>query len=128
MIASWVTQCSHEPLLIAVAIRHNRLSRGQISNAGVFSIGLLPQDETLLVKRFKIPDWKNRFEGLKTIRTVIGNLMPQTVIGYLDLELINTIETGDHSLFIGKVVSGDFFHDIEPMTTKDYGGCYRGTA
>jgi flavin reductase (DIM6/NTAB) family NADH-FMN oxidoreductase RutF len=126
MIASWVTQCSHEPPLIAVAIRHNRLSHNQILNTGAFSIGLLPQDETTLVKRFKIPDWENKFEGLETRRTIIGNQVPESIIGYLDLKLVNTIETGDHTLFIGEAVSGEFLHNIDPMTTKDYGGCYRG--
>ncbi len=128
MIASWVTQCSHEPPLVGVAIRRNRLSHSQILNSGTFSIGILPHDESKLVKRFKIPDWNKKFEGLETRRTIIGNLMPQSAVGYLDLELINTINTGDHTLFIGKIVSGEFFHDIEPMTAKDYGGCYRGNA
>jgi flavin reductase (DIM6/NTAB) family NADH-FMN oxidoreductase RutF len=128
MIASWVTQCSHEPPLIAFAIRRNRLSHSQILNAGNFSIGILPQDETMLLKRFKIHDWRNKFEGLETRRTITGNLLPQSVIGYLDLKLVNTIETGDHTLFIGEAVSGEFLNDIEPMTVKDYGGCYRGNA
>ncbi|HEY9159939.1 MAG TPA: flavin reductase family protein [Desulfomonilia bacterium] len=128
MIASWVTQCSHEPPQVCVAIRRNRLSHSQILNAGAFSIGILPQGETTLIKRFKIPDWQHKFEGLETRHTILGNLMPQSVIGYLDLELVNTIETGDHTLFIGKAVSGEFLHDIEPMTVKDYDGCYRGNA
>lgn len=128
MIASWVTQCSHEPPLIGVAIRRNRLSHSQILNSGVFSIGILPHDENMLVKRFKISDWRNKFEGLETRRTIIGNLMPQSVIGYLDLELVNAIETGDHTIFIGKALSGEFLNDIEPMTVKDYDGCYRGNA
>jgi flavin reductase (DIM6/NTAB) family NADH-FMN oxidoreductase RutF len=126
MIASWVTQCSHEPPLIAVAIRHNRLSHDQILNAGTFSIGILPGDESSLVKRFKIPDWRHKFEGIKTRRTGIGNLMPEAAIGYLDLKLVNTIVTGDHTFFIGELVSGDFLSGHEPMTTKDYGGFYRG--
>jgi flavin reductase (DIM6/NTAB) family NADH-FMN oxidoreductase RutF len=128
MIASWVTQCSHEPPLIAVAIRHNRLSHVQILNAGMFSIGVLPRAETSLVKKFKIPDWQHKFEGVKTKRTGIGNIMPESAIGYIDLKLVNTIVTGDHTLFIGELVSGEFLFGNEPMTTKDYDGCYRGAA
>jgi flavin reductase (DIM6/NTAB) family NADH-FMN oxidoreductase RutF len=128
MIASWVTQCSHEPPLVAVAVRHNRLSHQQISEAGSFSIGILSREETTLLKRFKIPDWRHKFEGLKIRRTVTGNPMPETVIGYLDMKLVNRIATGDHTLFIGEVVSGEILDETEPMTTKDYGGCYRGCA
>jgi flavin reductase (DIM6/NTAB) family NADH-FMN oxidoreductase RutF len=128
MIASWVTQCSHEPPLVTVAIRHNRLSHEQISKAGSFSIGILSRDDTTLLKRFKIPDWRHKFEGLKIRRTITGNSMPEAIIGYLDLKLINEIGTGDHTLFIGEVTSGEFLNEIEPMTTKDYNGCYRGSA
>ena len=128
MIASWVTQCSHEPPLVTVAIRHNRLSHEQILKAGSFSIGILPGDEPSLLKRFKIPDWRHKFDGVKTRRTGTGNSMPEAVIGYLDCRLVNDFKTGDHTLFIGEVISGEFLNDKEPMTTKDYGGCYRGAA
>jgi flavin reductase (DIM6/NTAB) family NADH-FMN oxidoreductase RutF len=126
MIASWVSQCSHEPPLLSVAIRHNRLSHDQILKAGAFSIGILPKDSGSFMKRFKIPDWKNKFEGISSFRTEMGLLMPEDITGYIDCELSASYTTGDHTLFIGRATSGKLIKDIEPMTTKDYGGCYTG--
>jgi len=128
MIASWVSQCSHEPPLVSVAIRHNRLSHDQILKAGAFSIGILPKGSNEFMKRFKISDWKKKFEGIKSFRTESGLLMPEGITGYLDCELADSYKTGDHTLFIGKAISGKLLKDIEPMTTRDYGGCYTGAS
>ena len=126
MIASWVSQCSHEPPLITLAIRQNRLSHEQILKAGAFSIGILPKGTNEFMKRFKISDWKKKFEGISSFRTESGMLMPEEITGYLDCELAASYKTGDHTLFIGKVLSGKILNDLEPMTTKDYSGCYTG--
>jgi len=126
MIASWVAQCSHEPPLVSVAIRNNRLSCAQISHAGGFSIGVLPRQDLELIKQFKIPDWHRKFDGLTCRRSPQGALFPEDVIGYLDCTLENTLATGDHTLFIGRVVAGEILNDSEPLSTADYGGNYRG--
>jgi flavin reductase (DIM6/NTAB) family NADH-FMN oxidoreductase RutF len=126
MIASWVAQCSHEPPLVSVAIRNNRLSCGQIQQAGGFCISVLPKLSLELIKQFKIPDWQHKFEGLACRRSQQGALVPENIIGYLDCTLEHTIATGDHTLFIGKIVSGECLRDTEPLCTIDYGGHYRG--
>jgi flavin reductase (DIM6/NTAB) family NADH-FMN oxidoreductase RutF len=126
MIASWVAQCSHEPPLVSVAIRNNRLSCGQIRQAGAFCISLLPQESLGLIKQFKIPDWHRKFEGLPCRRSPHGALIPENVLGYLDCTVEHTIATGDHTLFIGHVVAGAFLNDAVPLSTADYGGNYRG--
>ena len=60
MIASWITQCSYEPPLIAVAVRKNRLTHSQIKITGRFGVNVLPEESKGIVNRFKIPDWKKK--------------------------------------------------------------------
>ena len=43
MIASWVTQCSHEPPLVAMAIRKNRLAHEQILKSRKFCLNVPPR-------------------------------------------------------------------------------------
>jgi len=126
MIASWVAQCSHEPPLVSVAIRNNRLSCGQIKQAGAFCVSVLPRESLGLLKQFKIPDWQRKFDGLACRRSPQGALVPADVLGCLDCNLEQAIATGDHTLFIGRVVAGEFLNDAEVLNTADYGGCYRG--
>jgi flavin reductase (DIM6/NTAB) family NADH-FMN oxidoreductase RutF len=126
MIASWVSQCSHEPPLVLVAIRKNRLSHAQITQTGSFCINVLPRESLPLLGRFKIPDWQNKFDGLACRRSLQGTPVLKQAIGYLDCTVETTVETGDHTLFIGRIVAGEFLNELQPLVTSDYGGNYRG--
>ncbi|HDP25918.1 MAG TPA: flavin reductase [Deltaproteobacteria bacterium] len=126
MIASWVSQCSHEPPMISLAIRKNRLSHAQIMQTGKFTLNLLPRDAPELVRQFKIPDWKHKFDGIDHSLSPLGNPVLAVSPGYLDCTVEKAIDTGDHTLFIGKIVGGAFQASDEPMTTAQYPGRYRG--
>ncbi|MBN1662075.1 MAG: flavin reductase [Deltaproteobacteria bacterium] len=129
MIASWVTQCSHEPPLIAMGIRKNRLSHEQILQSGKFCINVLPKESIDMIKGFKISDWQKKFDGLKHIPSPNGLPVLDECIGWLDCLLENTINTGDHTLFIGRITAGGMKNAGKTITlsTADYDGVYRGT-
>lgn len=129
MIASWVTQCSHEPPLVAVGIRKNRLSHEQILNAGKFCINVLPKGSVDMIKQFKIPDWKKKFDAVKHTPSVRGLPVLEECVGYLDCSLESTVDTGDHTLFIGRITAGAMKNAGKTITlsTADYNGVYRGS-
>ena len=84
MIASWVTQCSHEPPLVAAAIRRGRLSRTQMTVSGRFTINLLPRDALDLLGTFKIRDWKKKFDTVSYSFSPQGCPVLEQSLGYLD--------------------------------------------
>lgn len=92
MIAPWVTQCSHEPPLVALAIRKNRLFRGQIIELKKFCINVLLRESAGMIRNFKIADWTKKFSACK--HTLSSNRLPvlDDCIGYLDCLLENTID------------------------------------
>lgn len=128
MISSWVTQCSHEPPLVALAIRENRLSREQILETKKFCINVLPREAAGMIGQFKIPDWKNKFSACSCSLSHSGLPVLEACIGHLDCVLEQTIDTGDHTLFIGKIVAGAMKNAGKTVTlsTNDYDGVYRG--
>jgi flavin reductase (DIM6/NTAB) family NADH-FMN oxidoreductase RutF len=126
MIASWVTQCSHEPPLVAVAIRNNRLSHSQISAALRFTINVLPEEGLDSVKKFKIPDWKKKFEGVGFDLSPGGNPILHKALGFLDCQVERIVDTGDHTLFIARITSGRLNRQGHALSTDEYGGVYRG--
>jgi flavin reductase (DIM6/NTAB) family NADH-FMN oxidoreductase RutF len=126
MIASWVTQCSHEPPLVAVAIRNNRLSHSQISNTRRFGINVLSEEALDSVKKFKIPDWKKKFNGVGFDLSPGGNPVLQESLGYLDCEVERTVDTGDHTLFIARITAGKQKKLGNSLSTEEYGNVYRG--
>lgn len=130
MIASWVTQCSHEPPLLALAIRNNRLSRDQILTSRKFCVNVLPRESAEMIRQFKIPDWKNKFAGAPHFLSNAGLPVLDACIGYLECNLEQTIDTGDHTLFIGRIISGAMKNPSSAVTlsTADYDGVYRGAS
>jgi len=126
MVASWVAQCSHDPPLIMLAIKKDRLIHTQILDSRQFCINVLSKDAGPLVKRFKTPDWKHRFDGLDHIYSACGAPVLRQAIGYLDCTLERVIEIGDHTMFVGHVTAGKILNDAKPLTTDDYSGVYRG--
>jgi len=131
MIASWVTQCSHVPPLIAVTIRKNRLSHELIIKSGKFCINVLPRESGTIVKQLKSTDWKNKSDAFKYVLSPNGMPVLDNCIGYLDCSLENIVNTGDHTLFIGRITSGAIqdqdANKKEALSTADYDGVYRGT-
>jgi flavin reductase (DIM6/NTAB) family NADH-FMN oxidoreductase RutF len=128
MVASWVTQCSHEPALVAVAVRNNRLSHSQILNTGTFTINVLAEDALDSIKKFKIPDWKKKFDDIEFDLSPGGNPVLDQALGYLDCAVESTVDTGDHTLFIARVNAGELSKGGKSLSSNQYGGVYRGEA
>ncbi|MEA2101429.1 MAG: flavin reductase family protein [Thermodesulfobacteriota bacterium] len=126
MIASWVTQCSHEPPMVALAIRQNRLSNNQIKETKKLCINLLPIEAKTGLDRFKISNWKDKIDGVKWFCSPGGNPVIEESLGFLDLVLEKTCETGDHSIFICHAMDGGCVKEGIPLTTMDCSCTYRG--
>lgn len=129
MIASWVTQCSHEPPCIAVAIRKNRLSHKQILETKKFCVNVLPRESAAMIQQFKIEDWTNKFRTCSYHLSPNGLPVLDDCIGFLDCQLEHTIDTGDHAFFIGRIIAGAMKNIGKTVTlsTDDYDGVYRGS-
>ncbi|HHO76985.1 MAG TPA: flavin reductase [Deltaproteobacteria bacterium] len=126
MIASWITQVSHEPPLIAQAIRKNRLSHEQILHSGKFAVNLLPKDLLGVMKRFKIADWKKKFDGIEFDISENGSPVLADALGHIDCIVEKTIDTGDHTLFIARITSGRLKRKDDALSSNEYEGVYRG--
>jgi flavin reductase (DIM6/NTAB) family NADH-FMN oxidoreductase RutF len=128
MIASWVSQVSYEPLLIMVAVHPNHYSHRLITKSGSFALHLLRRDQKDFIRRFKGPDPKAKFESLKWFPGKRGCPILTGCIGYLECEVREIYEPGNHTLFIGKVVGAGVFEEGDPLSTFDYEGFYLGMA
>ena len=126
MIASWVVQCSSDPPLIALAIRKNRMSHSQILGSGSFTVNVLPRTYLSGIARFKAPDWRRKFDGVDYELSPAGNPVIKGALGYLDCVVERAVDTGDHTLFIGRVTGGAVKGEGEALDTTQYPGRYRG--
>ncbi len=128
MIASWLTQCSHEPPLVAMALRQNRLSHTQLLTSRAFCINVLPQQAKDLIPRFKNPIWQEKFSGVGHFLSPGGFPVLKPALAYLECTLDSTVACGDHTLFIARIRDAMKLCAGTALTSADYGGVYRGNA
>ncbi|MFH2012493.1 MAG: flavin reductase family protein [Pseudomonadota bacterium] len=126
MIASWVSQVSFSPPLVMAVIRKNRYSYNMVKKSGVFALNVLGKDNRELVSRFKLPTSEEKFKGIRWEKKTTGAPIIGETIAYIDCKLVNSVDTGDHTVFVGEVVDADVLNDDAPMTSLDYGKVYIG--
>jgi len=126
MIASWVSQVSFNPPLVMVVIRTNRYSHKLIRESGIFALNVMGKENTGLVGKFKLPTAKEKFKGIKWETKTTGSPIINETIAYMDCKLVKTIDTGDHTVFVGEILDANTIEDSIPMTSLDYGKVYIG--
>lgn len=126
MIASWISQVSYEPPLIAVAVHPNRYSHSLIQKGGVFAIQVLKKSQKNLVRQFMESDPGAKFRGIDWQPGKTGCPILRDCVAWFECELRDRIQPGNHTLFFGEVVDAMTVSDEAVLTTRDYQGQYIG--
>lgn len=126
MIASWVSQVSHEPPLIMTAIHPNRYSHHLLEKGNAFALHILSKDQKNLLGRFKGPDPEKKFDSLDWSIHATGCPVFKDCVGYLVCRVVEKYTPGNHTLFIGEVLEDRILSHEETLTTNDYEGVYVG--
>ena len=108
---------------VAVSINHNNHTNICIKKSKHFAISILPEDiDENIIPIFGFQSGKNinKFENIENITISNLNIIPNS-ISYLILDVINTIETETHTIFIAKITEGDVINpNKKPMTYAYY--------
>jgi len=104
--ASWVTQVSSEPPIVAVAVHNKHQSSRLIKENQAFVVNLIGQGQEAVAKAYYGPA-ESGYEKLAGT-SVTDSPSTRTplipgAIGYLDCLVVDKIEAGNHTLFLGKV-------------------------
>jgi len=107
MTATSFTSVSLLPPQILICVDHNANTYAAISKSGYFAVNLLSVEQLEWAKRFAglqpaIPD---RFEGIAWTTAITGAPILPGVLGWLDCRVYQTLAFGDHTIFIGDVVT-----------------------
>ena len=130
-IANTVFQVCSEPPVIAVAINKQNLTNEFISESKVFTVSILSQDTPLnFVGGFGFRSGRD-VDKLKGINYKLGETGAPVVfdhtLAYLEAKVINQVDVGTHTLFVGEVVAADGIKEGEPMTYAYYHQVKRGS-
>ncbi len=123
-IANTVFQITAEPPTVAVSINKQNLTREFIKESKVFTISILSEEASMtLIGQFGFRGGRE-MDKFKDISYDIGKtgvpILLENTIGYLEVELINSIDVGTHTVFIGKIVESEIIKEGRPMTYQYY--------
>ena len=130
-IANTVFQVCSEPPVIAVAINRQNLTHEFITGSKVFTVSVLSQDTPLsFIGHFGFKSGREA-DKLKGINYKLGETRAPIVLdhtlAYLEAAVINQVDVGTHSIFVGELVAADDVKEGEPLTYAYYHKVKRGT-
>jgi flavin reductase (DIM6/NTAB) family NADH-FMN oxidoreductase RutF len=133
MTASWITQVSMEPVLVAVAVDNSAVTHRLISEGGSFTVNLWDASDTKVFVKFSKPatDDGETLNGRAVRTATTGAPIFEEALAWMDCAVRHTLDLGSHTLFVGEVVDAELRDaDATPASMRDtrmkYGGVKRG--
>ncbi len=130
-IANTVFQISSEPAIIAVSINKNNYTHDLLKKTGVFAVSVLSKNAPLKFIGsfgFRCGRDVNKFDGVNfKIGKTGARIVLDSVVAYIEAEVVQEVDAGTHTLFIGKAVNAEIVNDEDPMTYAFYHEVKRGT-
>ena len=112
IVLDWHMPLSFDPFLYAISIGKTRYSLNLIKESKVFVVNFMPfhlKEDVLFCGR-NSGEHLDKFKETTLTKEESEKIdcpRIKQVLAYLECEVIQEIETGDHILFIGKVVHSD---------------------
>ena len=133
MTLNWATQLSFDPKWLGIGVEHGAFTHELITAGGVFALCIIDREDRAIVRKFTKPveidlaahtlNEFPYFDGPATGAPVLSQS-----VAYVECEVRQTVEIGNHSLFLGEVVNAAFLKDEETAvlrmedTRMNYGG------
>jgi flavin reductase (DIM6/NTAB) family NADH-FMN oxidoreductase RutF len=143
MMADWVMQVSFHPRLVLVSLENSSTTLRNIRETAAFTVNLLDADSKALAAKFCQPRDASKVQGRSESASSLiynkfdgvdyweGDLTGVPILTeammWLECELDSEAPAGDHTLIIGRVVSGEVVdYQKEPLTQRILGWSYAG--
>jgi flavin reductase (DIM6/NTAB) family NADH-FMN oxidoreductase RutF len=103
---NWVTQASFAPPLVVVGVKADSSAHGIVKEAGAFALNVLGKGQQAIAGTFFKPAERvgNTLGGEPFRAGATGAPILERLPAYVECRLVETIEKGDHSIFVGEVV------------------------
>ena len=125
---SWFSQCSMNPPRVMLGVRHGTHSLEMIERGKVFSVNFLAKSDRKILEQFfkATPATGDRFGEVKYSMKKTGAPVLDAATHYLECEVKQIVNAGDHSVVIGQVIAAEVVKDEAPLVMGDtpwhYGG------
>jgi flavin reductase (DIM6/NTAB) family NADH-FMN oxidoreductase RutF len=126
-----VFQITSEPPTVAVSINKSNLTHEYIKDSRAFSAAVLCQATPLAyIGGFGFRSGRD-VDKLKGVDYKIGQtgspIFLDNATAYLEAEVIQEVDVGTHTIFIGRIIAAEILNDSPCMTYEYYHQVKRGT-
>lgn len=121
-IANTVVQITSEPKTIAVSINHDNYTNSIIKKTKKFSVSILSEKvnpEIIGIFGYKSSKDFDKYQNLK-IKEIKGLPILEDSCGGIICNVIDTMETSTHTVFLGEIIALEDFKEETPMTYRYY--------
>jgi flavin reductase (DIM6/NTAB) family NADH-FMN oxidoreductase RutF len=132
MTINWVTQVSFDPKLIGVGVEKTAFTHELVTEGQVFSLSTIDREDRAIVRKFTKPtEWDaaaSTLNGFAVHEAATGAPVLSQAVAYVDCEVRQAVEVGNHTFFLGEVVDTAFLKEEDtPVlrmedTRMNYGG------
>ena len=133
MTLNWATQVSSDPKWLGIGVEQEAYTHELITAGGVFSLCVIDREDRAIVRKFTKPvevdvaaKTLNGFAYLDG--PVTGAPVLSQAVAFVECEVRQPVDAGNHTLFLGEVVNAAFLKDEETEvlrmedTRMNYGG------
>ena len=120
--ANCVVQVTSEPVQISIGINKNNLTHEYIQESKVFAVNILDTNGLDLVRKFGFRSGRevDKFKEIAFAEGGNGAPLLQGCLAALECKVVNSLDLGTHTLFVGEVTCAKLNDAGEPMTYALY--------
>ncbi|MEQ9236119.1 flavin reductase family protein [Coleofasciculus sp. E2-BRE-01] len=126
---SWLMQSSFEPPLVVNCIKRETGSHEMLKKNGVFSISFLENGQKDMAAKFFKPQSRvgNKFADVEFYEgEATGCPIISDSLGYIECKVVDSVEKGDHSVYVGEVIAAGIHRAGELLLLESTGWQYGG--
>ncbi len=126
--ASWLTQISFDPVLVALATKPHSTSYRLIHDRGVFAVNFVEQEHAPLLQMLVKPVARvgEKLAGVECFPGETGVPLLSVAVAWFEARVVEEIQPGDHALFIAEVTNAGRPSEARPIVLSDTPWTYGG--
>jgi flavin reductase (DIM6/NTAB) family NADH-FMN oxidoreductase RutF len=117
MLASWIMQAGFDPPMLTVALGMDRVLGRWLAEGTKFAVNVLADHQRSVLGHFGrgFEEDEPAFDGIEVRRPAHGIPVLTGTVGNLICEPQSHIDSGDHRIFLARIVSGHLESDRPPL-------------
>ncbi|MBW1962890.1 MAG: flavin reductase [Deltaproteobacteria bacterium] len=108
MSAAWISRVSEQPFLAMVSVWKKNFSHQLISKSRIYAINYLKEGQQKLAIHFGRQSGRDvdKLKNVPYFTDKTGAPILCDCLAYLDCKVVAELDAGDHTIFLGEVLSG----------------------